>query len=100
MKLSDFNKKPIRNRATPTQFVLQNDTAIQQYKEQIADLDKQLGFYRTIEAERDSALKQLTVKEEALVTVQKSADELREELEVVKKTVGFQEEQLQVLNII
>ena len=95
MKLSDFNKKPIRNRATPTQFVLQNDTAIQQYKEQIADLDKQLGFYRTIEAERDSALKQLTVKEEALVTVQKSADELREELEVVKKTVGFQEEQLQ-----
>ena len=97
MKLSDFGKKPGQIRANSPQFVLQNDTEIQKFKEQIEDLNKQLGFYRTIEAERDDAIRRMTAKEETLGLVQLTTDEFREEAVVLNNTIIDQQRQLKQL---
>jgi chromosome segregation ATPase len=64
MKLNDFFKKSPRERRLPTKFVLQNDTEASKYKSQIDDLNTQLGYYRTIEAQRDEAITRLTHERE------------------------------------
>ena len=64
MKLNDFiHKKPPVKKAT-TQFVLENAALEQKYQDQINSLDFELGQYRTMEIERDEAVRKSGVDKE------------------------------------
>ena len=78
MKLNDFVKKPRNTKPIKpqTQFVLQNDAAIRKYQDQINELDIQLGYYRTIEAERDNAVSKLTLEKEKTTEAQDEVNRL------------------------
>ena len=69
MKLRDFSKKPLVGIKRPNQFIIQNETKDNKYKAQIDDLNKELGYYSHLEAERDEALKKSVVIEEKNVFV-------------------------------
>ena len=92
MKVNEFfnrNKAPIKRQYS--QFVLQNDSAEIKYKSQIDDLNKQLGHYRRIEAERDDFSKRLSLEKEKAVDIIKSNEELSEQLNSIKLTMESQE---------
>ena len=96
MKLRDFNKKSKANTQS-NKFVLNNDAAEKKYKNQLDDLNTQLGHYRNIEAERDLAVKRLDSIEETLKSERFDRDVLRESLEEYEKTVQDQDKQLGVV---
>jgi chromosome segregation ATPase len=96
MKLRDFNKKSKANTQS-NKFVLNNDAAEKKYKNQLDDLNTQLGHYRNIESERDLAVKRLDSIEETLKSERFDRDELRERLEEYEKTVQDQDKQLGVV---
>ena len=96
MKLRDFNLKTKANTQS-NKFVLNNDAAEKKYKNQLDDLNTQLGHYRNIEAERDLAVKRLDSIEETLKLERFDRDVLRESLEEYEKTVQDQDKQLGVV---
>ena len=98
MRLSDFNKSTSseRQRARP-QFILQNDAAEERYKVQVDDLNKQLGFYRTIEAERDDAMRRLTASEENLVASRLEASQLSESIQTFQNEIFSQQKLLETI---
>jgi len=97
MKLRDFNRKPSSRKPQLNKFILNNDAAEKKYKNQLDDLNTQLGHYRNVEAERDLAVKRLYSIEETLKSERFDRDELRERLEEYEKTVQDQDKQLGVV---
>lgn len=96
MKLSDFNKKPSSNRRTaPPRIVINNDAAEEKYKHQVDDLNTQLGYYRTIEAERDDAMRRLTVSEENLVVTRLESSQFSESIQTLTNEVAAQQQLLE-----
>ena len=85
MKLSEFGKKPTKIRRNAPPIFLQNDASEKRYQAQIEDLNEQLGHYRTIEAERDDAMRRLTVSEENLSDTRLETSQLQEQIEVLQK---------------
>lgn len=97
MKLNEFfnkTKKERRLPTQPTQLVLQNDAAIAKYKSQIEDLNTQLGYYRTIESERDEAIVRLTVERETFKEGQQNISRLDEQLGDAQNLIEYHEKQL------
>ena len=99
MKLRDFSEKP-KARKTPNQFILQNDAAELKYKAQINDLNKELGQYRHLEAERDSALAKTSQIEEKYIETEKRTDALNEELQSVRETMFSQQETIEKFPVV
>lgn len=100
MKFSDFTKKNKAPARMAPRFILQNDAAVVGLQNQIHDLDTQLGHYRTIEAERDTAIQRLSVeKENALDTVRELAKRT-DELADSQRLAEHQEQQLSKLPIL
>ena len=90
MKLSDFADKS-KVKKVSNQFIIQNDAADDKYKAQIDALNKELGYYSHLEAERDEALKKSVVIEEKNVECEKRAAALDEQLQSVRETIDFQQ---------
>ena len=64
MKLNDFiHKKPYVKKA-PTQFVIENEVLEQKYQDQINALDLELAQNKTMESERDDAIRKSGVDRE------------------------------------
>jgi predicted RNase H-like nuclease (RuvC/YqgF family) len=97
MKLNDFVKKPRNTKPIKpqTQFVLQNDAAIRKYQDQINELDIQLGYYRTIEAERDNAVSKLTLEKEKTTEAQDEVNRLNTVVTDLNATIDYQAKQLE-----
>ena len=97
MKLNDFVKKPRNTKPIKpqTQFVLQNDAAIRKYQDQINELDIQLGYYRTIEAERDNAVSKLTLEKEKTTEAQDEVNRLNTAVTDLNATIDYQAKQLE-----
>ena len=90
MKLRDFAKKPKINKV-PKQFIIQNDAVDNKYKAQIDDLNKQLGHYRHLEAERDAALAKSVQIEEKNAAGEHRVEALTEQLQSVRETMDSQQ---------
>ena len=91
MKLNDFvNKKSIR-RSTSPQFVLDNQSLDSKYKDQISELNTELGRYRTMEADRDGAIRKLIVAQESFESLKSDSDTFQDEIKTLKITISDQE---------
>jgi chromosome segregation ATPase len=96
MKLNDFvNKKSIRRSTSPPRFVLDNEALDSKYKDQIAELNAELGRYRTMEADRDGARRKLIVAQESFESLKSDSDNLEDEIKTLKVTISDQEGFLQ-----
>jgi len=100
MKFSDFTKKNKAPARMAPRFILQNDAAMAGLQAQIHDLDTQLGYYRTIEAERDAAIQRLTVEKENAVDTNRELSKRTDELADSQRLVEHQEQQLSKLPIL
>ena len=78
MKLRDFSKKPLVGIKRPNQFIIQNETKDNKYKAQIDDLNKELGYYRHLEAERAVALAESARIQDKNIECEKSVGSLTE----------------------
>ena len=94
MKLSDFSKKRTTYKRQKAQFILKNEFAENKYKEQIDDLNKQIGYLRNLEAERDDAIRVSIIEKEKTQEIQKISDQLEEKLKTVNDTLDFAEKKL------
>ena len=90
MRLKDFAEKP-KAKKIPNQFILQNDAADNKHKAQIDNLNKQLGHYRHLEAERDDALSKAAQIEEKNIACEKMISEVNEQLQSVRETMDSQQ---------
>lgn len=92
MKLNDFvNKKSIRRSTSPPRFVLENESLDSKYKDQIAELNTELGRYRTMEADRDGAIRKLIVAQESFESLKSDSDNFQDEIKTLKVTISDQE---------
>jgi len=90
MKLSDFGKRPKSSSRNQSKIVLENVASEKKLLAQIDELNQELGKYRNIEAERDSAMQRRTVLEEEITSV-------RTELSLVDEKTNGLEEQIKYL---
>jgi len=92
MKLNDFvNKKSIRRSTSPPRFVLENESLDSKYKDQISELNTELGRYRTMEADRDGAIRKLIVAQESFESLKSDSDNFQDEIKTLKVTISDQE---------
>ena len=100
MKLNDFiHKKPPVKKAT-TQFVLENAALEQKYQDQINSLDFELGQYRTMEIERDEAVRKSGVDQEKGRLFEIENSNLLQEVTVLKTTIDNQESVLERIPVL
>ena len=93
MKLNDFvNKRRVRQVSAPSpQFILDNSALESKYKEQIDDLNTQLGVYRNMEADRDAAIRRLGVEVDKKETLESQNNTFKDELQRLRTTISDQE---------
>ena len=92
MKLNDFvNKKSIRRSTSPPRFVLDNESLDSKYKDQISELNTELGRYRTMEADRDAAIRKLGVEVDKKETLESQNNTFKDELMRLRTTISDQE---------
>jgi len=99
MKLRDFAKKS-KVQKTSNQFIIQNETRDNKYKVQIDDLNKELGYYRHLEAERDAALGESARIQEKNVECEKSVSILTEEIQAARETIDSQQSVIEKLPVL
>ena len=91
MKLNDFiHKKPYVKKA-PTQFVIENEVLEQKYQDQINALDLELARYKTMESERDEAIRKSGVDREKSRLFENENSVLSQEITLLKTTIDDQE---------
>ena len=91
MKLNDFiNKKPVVKLAT-AQFVIENEVLEQKYQDRINSLDFELGRYKTMEYERDEAIRKLGANKEKSQVFESENSNIIQEIESLKTTIDNQE---------
>ena len=100
MKLRDFSKKPLVGIKRPNQFIIQNETRDNKYKAQIDDLNKELGYYRHLEAERDGALAESARIQDKNIECEKSVGILTEEVQAIRTTMDSQQSVIEKLPIL
>ena len=94
MKLNDFiHKKPYVKKA-PTQFVIENEVLEQKYQDQINALDLELARYKTMESERDEAIRKSGVDREKSRLFENENSVLSQEITLLKTTIDDQESAL------
>ena len=92
MKLNDFvNKKRVRQATSSPRFILDNSALESKYKDQISDLNTQLGAYRTMEADRDAAIRRLGVEVDKKETLESQNNTFKDELQRLRITISDQE---------
>ena len=92
MKLNDFvNKKRVRQATSSPRFILDNSALESKYKDQISDLNTQLGAYRTMEADRDAAIRRLGVEVDKKETIESQNNTFKDELQRLRITISDQE---------
>ena len=91
MKLNDFiNKKPI-SRPSSTQFIIENEVLEQKYQDKITALDLQLKHYKSIEEERDGAIRKLGSSQETSKELEALNSNLMQEVSSLTTTIENQE---------
>ena len=94
MKLNEFFTKSKQKNKLATQLVLPNNAEALKYRAQIDELDTQLGYYRTIEAERDEAISRLTSERETFKESKHDVVHLGEQLIDAQNLIDHTEKQL------
>ena len=90
MKLKEFSEKPIIKR-TSSPFIIQNEVAENKHKAQIDTLNKELGYYRHLEAERDEALAKFAQINEKNIACEREISSVNEKLQAVRETMDSQQ---------
>ena len=96
MKLKDFaHKKSVRRATSSPRFILDNEALDSKYKDQIANLNTELGRYINVESDRNGVKRKLVSAQKSFKSLKSDSDKLQDEIKILKITISDQEGFLQ-----